>query len=109
MANSNPDEFIHQHNNSPFFAKSTVPNEIIYSRINRLQEIVTSVGRLEEKKREVFETLLELYRSESSAVLEKIIKESQIYKDLEEEKTEARSSAERTANEISDYSERVNP
>ena len=100
MANSNPDEFIHQHNNSPFFAKSTVPNEIIYSRINRLQEIVTSVGRLEEKKREVFETLLELYRSESSAVLEKIIKESQIYKDLEEEKTEARSSAERTANEI---------
>lgn len=100
MANNNPDEFIHQHNNSPFFAKSTVPNEIIYSRINRLKEIVTSVGRFEEKKREVFETLLELYRSESSVVLEKIIKESQIYKDLEEEKTEARSSAERSANEI---------
>ena len=73
MANSNPDEFIHQHNNSPFFAK--VSNEIIYSRINRIKEIVTSVGRLEEKKREVFETLLEFYKSESSVVLEKIIKE----------------------------------
>ena len=105
MAGSNPDEFIHQCNNSPFFAK--VPKEIIDSRINRLQEIIKSIKGFEEKKREVFETLLEFYRSESSEVLEKIIKESQLYKDLEQENTKARSNAEKSANEILELNKRI--
>ena len=85
LAATNPEEFSHLCSNSPFLAK--LPQEIVSKRLERLIEIVNNVERFKEKKHEVFEFLLKLYQETPS---EKMIIESDAFKDLQSKYNEER-------------------
>lgn len=85
LAATNPEEFSHLCNSSPFLAK--LPKEIISKRLDRIIEIVNNVERLREKKHEVFESLYKLYQEASS---DKMIIETVAYNDLQSKYSEER-------------------
>lgn len=89
LAKANPEEFSHLYSNSPFLAD--LPQEIVSKRGDRLIEIVNNVEKLKEKKHEVFESLLKLYQEEPS---DKMIIESDKFKDLQSKYNEERRKSE---------------
>lgn len=99
LARTNPEEFSHLCSNSPFLAQ--LPSEIVSKRLDRLIEIVTSVEGFKEKKHEVFESLLKLYKESPSN--EMIIK-SDVYKDLESKYNEERRRSEAADKKIQELS-----
>lgn len=89
LAKDNSEEFVHLCSNSPFLAK--LPQEIVSKRLDRIAEIVNNVEKFKEKKREVFESLLKLYQETPS---DKMIIESDVYKDLQSKYNEERRKSE---------------
>lgn len=85
LATTNPEEFSHLCSNSPFLAE--LPQEIVSKRLDRLIEIVNNVEKLKEKKHEVFESLLKIYQEAPS---DKMIIESDAFKDLQSKYNEER-------------------
>ena len=80
MFAKNPDEFSHIRRNSPFMAK--LSDDIIAMRIERVKNIVTSVQKFENEKREIFEILLGQYQNGSAKISDKLVKGSEAYKEL---------------------------
>ncbi len=89
LAVANPEEFSHLCSNSPFLAE--LPQEIVSKRLDKLIEIVNNVERLKEKKHEVFESLLKIYQEAPS---DKMIIESDAFKDLQNKYNEERRKSE---------------
>lgn len=85
LAAANPEQFSHLCSNSPFLAE--LPQEIVSKRLDRLIEIVNNVERLKEKKHEVFESLLKFYQETPS---DKMVTESDVFKDLQSKYNEER-------------------
>ena len=85
LATTNPEEFSHLCSNSPFLAK--LPQKIVSKRLERLVEIVNNVEKFKERKHEVFESLLKFYKEAPS---EKMIIESDAFKDLQSKYNEER-------------------
>ena len=81
MASQDPEEFVHLCNNSPFLADA--PQHIIENRLARLQTIISSIDKFKEKKHEIFEALLAYYQTEPSAVSDKLITDSDAFKELQ--------------------------
>lgn len=106
LAATNPEEFSHLCNNSPFLAK--LPQEIVSRRLDRLIEIVNNVEKLKEKKHEVFESLLKIYQEAPS---DKMIIESDAFKDLQSKYNEERRKIEdddKTIQELRKVQEELN-
>lgn len=106
LAINNPEEFSHLCSNSPFLAE--LPQEIVSKRLDRLVEIVNNVERFKEKKHEVFESLLKLYQETPS---DKMIIESDVYKDLQSKYIEERrksEDADKTIQELRKVQEELN-
>lgn len=89
LAATNPEEFSHMCSNSPFLAE--LPKEIVNERLDRLIGIVNKVEKLKEKKNEVFESLLSFYQESPS---DKMIIESDAFKDLQSKYNEERRKSE---------------
>lgn len=89
LAATNPEEFSHMCSNSPFLAE--LPKEIVNERLDRLIGIVNKVEKLKEKKHEVFESLLSFYQESPS---DKMIIESDAFKDLQSKYNEERRKSE---------------
>lgn len=92
LAITNPEEFSHACNNSPFLAQ--LPQDIISKRIDRLLKLITNTDTFEKKKFEVFESLRQMYQDGRSKESEKMITETETYKELQ-----AKFNAERRKNE----------
>lgn len=95
LAKKKPEEFAHLCSNSPFLAK--IPQEIIEDRMSRLQKVINNTEKFNVKKHEIFESLLKLYKDEASEVSDKMIMDSEPFKDLQ-----AKYSEERRKNEDAD-------
>lgn len=106
LARTNPEEFSHLCSNSPFLAQ--LPSEIVSKRLDRLIEIVTSVEGFKEKRHEVFESLLKIYQEAPS---DKMIIESDAFKDLQSKYNEERrksEDADKTIQELRKVQEELN-
>lgn len=106
LATTNPEEFSHLCSNSPFLAE--LPQEIVSKRLDRLIEIVNNVEKLKEKKHEVFESLLKIYQEAPS---DKMIIESDAFKDLQSKYNEERrksEDADKTIQELRKVQEELN-
>ena len=106
LATTNPEEFSHLCSNSPFLAE--LPQEIVSKRLDRLIEIVNNVEKLKEKKHEVFESLLKIYQEAPS---DKMIVESDAFKDLQSKYNEERrksEDADKTIQELRKVQEELN-
>lgn len=106
LAVANPEEFSHLCSNSPFLAE--LPQEIVSKRLDRLIEIVNNVEKLKEKKHEVFESLLKIYQEAPS---DKMIIESDAFKDLQSKYNEERrksEDADKTIQELRKVQEELN-
>ena len=106
LAVTHPEEFSHLYSNSPFLAE--LPQEIVSKRLDRLIEIVNNVEKLKEKKHEVFESLLKIYQEAPS---DKMIIESDAFKDLQSKYNEERrksEDADKTIQELRKVQEELN-
>lgn len=92
LAIKKPEEFLHLCSNSPFLVK--LPEDIISKRINRLLEVVNNTERFKETKHKVFEILLKLYQDTPSAATDKMITDSDIFKELQSKYSEERRKSE---------------
>ena len=89
LAANNPEEFSHLCSNSPFLAN--LPQEIVSKRLDRVMELVNNVAVFNEKKHEIFESLLKLYQKSPS---DKMIFESDVFKELQSKYNEERRKSE---------------
>ena len=106
LASTNPEEFSHLCINSPFLAE--LPQKIVSNRLDRLMKIVNNVEKLKEKKHEVFESLLKIYQETPS---DKMIIESDVFKDLQSKYNEERrksEDADKTIQELRNVQEELN-
>ena len=92
LAKENPEEFIHMCANSPFL--SDVSNQVLASRTQRIFDIIDKVGQYQSTKQEIFDKLLEGYRTIPSDMSNKLIKESDLYKDISAKYNEERRKSE---------------
>lgn len=106
LAISKPEEFSHLCSNSPFLAK--LPRDIISKRIKRLFEIVNNVNTFKEKKHEIFDSLLKIYQEVPSEVSEKMITDSEIYKELHGKYNEERRKNEDSEKQIQELIRMLN-
>lgn len=109
LAKTKPEEFAHLCSNSPFFAN--LPQAIISNRLDRLIEITNNVEKFNEKKHEVFESLLKLYQEAPSAVADKMITDSDVFKELQSKYSEERrksEDADKTIQELKREQEELN-
>lgn len=81
LAKTNPSEFAKLCHNSPFFLD--FPDEIAESRIDKLDKIINNTEKFNEEKHRIFESLLNLYQSQTSDVADEMVKQSALYKDLQ--------------------------
>ena len=87
LAATNPEEFVLKCKNSPFFSGD---NNILQSRIKRLEDIISNTEVFKEEKSSIFEHLSKLYEKQSSATTEKAIQNSELFQSLQEKYNEAR-------------------
>lgn len=81
LAVTNPEEFARMCKNSPFFAD----NKVSGKRIQRLEEIINNIAVFKEEKRRIFDTLLKLYQEKASIITDDMIRETDIYKEKEQQ------------------------
>ena len=82
LLSSNPEEFQRLYSTSPFLAD--IPKEIRDDRIAKIQSILQNTSDYGEIIRNTFDSLI---NSDNFTIPEETIKKSQIYKDLEKERT----------------------
>ncbi len=99
---SNPEEFYHLYRNSPFL--SEVPKDIINKRYEKLNNVIVNSTEFKEAKHDIFETLSKQFQ-ENIEISDKLIEESEIYKNLQLQYNKKRKEYEDAENQINELKE----